>query len=98
VAAGLAARKARDLKVDSFATVVHGAGNGGMPLETAARATMESSILALYRYEQFKEATKSTHQVSACTIVESGPDRASQLEKLAQLARMTGDGGRKCAT
>ena len=91
VAAALAARKARELKADSFATIVHGAGNGGLPLETAARATMESSILALYRYEQFKEATKSNHTVSACTIVEHDAERARQLEQLAELTRVTCD-------
>ena len=42
VAAAIAARKARELKVDSFATIVHGAGSGGLSLETAARATMEA--------------------------------------------------------
>jgi leucyl aminopeptidase len=91
VAAALAARKARDLKADSFATIVHGAGTGGMSLETAARATMESSILALYRYEQFKEATRSNHSVSTCTIVEQDPARAQQLEQLAELAGTTCD-------
>jgi leucyl aminopeptidase len=91
VAAATAARKARELKVDSFATIVHGAGTGGLPLETAARATMESSILALYRYDQFKEATKPTNTVTSCTIVESDPERAKQLESLAETARLTCD-------
>jgi leucyl aminopeptidase len=91
VAAGVAARKARELKVDSFATVVHAAGAGGLPLETAARATMESSILALYRYEQFKESTKSKHTVDACMIVEADAERAGQLESMAELARATCD-------
>ena len=91
VAAALAARKARELKVDSFATIVHGAGAGGLSLETAARATMESSILALYRYEQFKEATKSNHSVGACTIVEQGAERTRALEQQAELARVTCD-------
>jgi leucyl aminopeptidase len=48
VAAATAAQT-RDLKIESFATVVHGAGNGGLTPEAAARATMESSIPALYR-------------------------------------------------
>jgi leucyl aminopeptidase len=91
VAAAIAARKARDLKVDSFATIVHGAGIGGLPLDTAARATMESSILALYRYDQFKEATRPNHSVSACTVVEHDPQRARQLEQFAELARATCD-------
>ena len=91
VAAALAARKARELKVDSFATILHGAGAGGLSLETAARATMESSILALYRYEQFKEATKSNHSVGACTIVEQDAERTRALEQQAELARVTCD-------
>jgi leucyl aminopeptidase len=91
VAAATAARKARELKVDSFATVVHGAGAGGLLLETAARATMESSILALYRYQQFKEATRVKDTVSTCTIVEADADRARQLEQYASLAKATCD-------
>jgi leucyl aminopeptidase len=89
IAAAVAARKARDLKLDGFATIVHGAGVGGLALEAAARATMESSILALYRYEQLKEATKSRHEVSYCTVIEHDADRAQELERYAQLARLT---------
>jgi leucyl aminopeptidase len=91
VASALAARKARDLKVDSFAAVVHDPGTSGLSSEDAARATMESSILALYRYEQFKEATKSRHEVSSCTIVEPDAGRARQFEQTAELARITCD-------
>jgi leucyl aminopeptidase len=91
VAAALAARKARDLKLASFASVVHGADSGAVSADDAARATMESSILALYRYEQFKEATKSRHEVSSCVIVEPDADRARQLESIAELARLTCD-------
>src|SRR5256884_9405394 len=43
VASALAARKARDLKVDSFASVVHDPGTSGLSSEDAARATMERS-------------------------------------------------------
>jgi leucyl aminopeptidase len=89
VAAALAARKARDLNLDSFATIVHGAGVGGLPLDVAARATLESSILALYRYEQFKQATRSRHDLSLCVIVEHDPERVRQLEQHAELARLT---------
>ena len=91
VAAAVAARRARDLKLDSFATIVHGAGTGGLPLDVAVRATMESSILALYRYEQTKESTKSKHEVKSCTVVEGDAERARQLEQYADLARLTCD-------
>ena len=89
VAAAVAARKARDLNVASFATVVHGAGIGGLSTEAAGRATMESSILALYRYDQFKEATRPKHEVSACTVVEQDAERARVFETQAELVRQT---------
>jgi leucyl aminopeptidase len=89
VAAALAARKARDLKLDSFATIVHGAGIGGLNPDAAARATMESSVLALYCYEQFKGATKSKHQVKSITVIEQDAERAKQFEQQAELARLT---------
>ena len=91
VAAAVAARKVRDLKLDSYATIVHGAGIGGFPLDVAARATLESSILALYRYELFKEATKSHHDVGHVTVVEQDAERVRQLEQYAEIARLTCD-------
>ena len=91
VAAAVAARKVRDLKLDSYATIVHGAGIGGFPLDVAARATLESSILALYRYELFKEATKSLHDVGHVTVVEQDAERVRQLEHHAEVARLTCD-------
>jgi leucyl aminopeptidase len=91
IAAALAARKARELRLDSFATIVHGSGADGLPAEVAARATMESSLLSLYRYEQFKESTRSRHDVSACTIVEQDAERAREYERSADLARLTCD-------
>ena len=54
-------------------------------------ASLNCSILALYRYEQFKEATKSRHEVSSCTIVEPDAGRARQFEQTAELARITCD-------
>ena len=89
VAAAVAARKVRDLKLESYATIVHGAGIGGFPLDAAARATMESSVLALYRYELFKEATKSRHDVGHVTVVEQDAERVRQLEQQAEVARLT---------
>src|SRR5207249_2313480 len=91
VAAALAARKARDLKQNEFATIVHGGGIGGLEFDVAARATLESSVLALYRYEQFKEATRSKHEVQAMTVVEQDAERAGRLGTLAELARQTCD-------
>ncbi len=53
-AAATAARKARDLGVKTFATIVHGAGVGGLGPAAAAAALVEGSRLGLYRYEGYR--------------------------------------------
>ena len=49
-AAARAAQRARDLKADRVATILHGAGAGGLTIEEAAQATVEGSLLGLYDY------------------------------------------------
>ena len=41
--------------------------------------------------EQFKEATKSRHEVKSMTVVEQDDSRASQFEQIAELANITCD-------
>jgi leucyl aminopeptidase len=50
-AAATAARKARELGVKRFATIVHGAGIGGQDPGLAAQAVAEGALMGLYRYE-----------------------------------------------
>jgi leucyl aminopeptidase len=89
IAAATAARKARDAKVSSFATIVHGAGVGELDPADAGRVTVEASLLALYRYERFKEATKSKHEVDEMVVVEQDPERARLFEEATGLAVAT---------
>jgi leucyl aminopeptidase len=47
-----AARRARDLGVKRLATIVHGAGIGGVAPRDAAQALVEGAILGLYRFQE----------------------------------------------
>ena len=49
-AAAHAIKKARGLKAGRVASILHGAGAGGLSVEEAAQATTEGSLLALYDY------------------------------------------------
>ncbi len=49
-AAAVAILKARELKADRVASLVHGSGAGGLAVEVAAQAVAEASLLALYSY------------------------------------------------
>jgi len=48
--AARAIQQARDLKAGRTATILHGAGAGGLPIKEAAQAITEGSLLGLYDY------------------------------------------------
>lgn len=53
-AAAAAAKAARQAGARSLATVAHGAGIGGLDAGLAAQATVEGTLLGLYRFEAYK--------------------------------------------
>lgn len=55
-AAARAIQKARDLKASRVATILHGAGAGGLSIEETAQATVEGSLLGLYDYRGQKSS------------------------------------------
>ncbi len=79
-AAAAAARKARDLRVASYATALHGAGAGGLEPAAAAEALAEGSLLALYAYDQFKhERVANGHEVARATVIERDAARLDAI-------------------
>jgi len=71
-AAGVAARRARELGASSVVSVAHGAGVNGLTLGEAAQATVEGTRLGLYRYQ-------ADDGLTAFTLIET---EASKLEAL----------------
>jgi leucyl aminopeptidase len=63
-------KQAHKLKAQNVATIVHGAGVGGLNVQAAAQATVEGSLLALYRYDAAKKEEEPPHAIDALTIVE----------------------------
>ncbi len=55
-ASAAAVKRARDLNAQHVATIVHGAGIGGLDAEAAAQATVEGALLSTYRFDAAKEA------------------------------------------
>lgn len=53
-ASGAAVRKARDLGCKRVATIVHGAGVGGLNAREAAQATAEGAALGTYQFREHK--------------------------------------------
>jgi leucyl aminopeptidase len=69
-AAAAAALKARDLGVQSFSSIVHGAGAGGFDLQEAAQAVVEGTILGLYRYQELKNKPPDRPDLEWFTLVQ----------------------------
>ena len=86
VAGAAAARKARELKLDRYATIVHGAGIGGLDPNDATQAVVEASHLALFTLTDFKSPPeKPPTQVVEMTIVERDAERAERMRAAAEV-------------
>lgn len=84
VASATAARKARDLRVGRYATIVHGAGTGGLDARLAAKTVIEASLLSLYTYHHYKTAPEQPRpKIDEIVVVERDPDRADAIETAA---------------
>lgn len=78
-AAAAAARKARELSAKDVATIVHGAGIGGLAVVEAAQATVEASVLALYRYHAPKQSDEPQNELQSLVVVESDGEKIAEI-------------------
>jgi leucyl aminopeptidase len=69
-AAAAAAKKARELGVKSFSSIVHGAGSGSLEIKDAAQAVVEGTILGLYRYQELKNKPADRPDPEQFTLVQ----------------------------
>ncbi len=91
-AAATAVRRARDLKANHVATIIHGAGIAGLPVAEAAQATVEGTLLALYRYPAPKQRDEPPHEIAELSIVELDTAKLEQIEAGAAAAQAVSDG------
>jgi leucyl aminopeptidase len=85
-AAATAMRRARDLGARTVATIVHGGGVGGLEIAAAAQATVEGSLLALYRFEDFKSEQNGQKPADTLTLVEFDGGKVDEIRKAVQVA------------
>ena len=67
---GKAARAARDMGAKRVASIVHGAGIGGLEPVDAARAAAEGAVLGLYRYLRYS-SEEDGKELDSLTYVEA---------------------------
>jgi leucyl aminopeptidase len=84
--AAAAMRRARDLGARSVATIVHGGGVGGLEMAAAAQATVEGSLLSLYRFGAFKNDQNGREPPEALTLVEFAGEKVAEIRAAVQVA------------
>jgi leucyl aminopeptidase len=91
-AAGTAAKKARDLGVTHLYTIIHGAGIGDVAPELAAEATVEGTLLGLYRFHELKtQLEEARPDLDALTLVELNAARVPALEAGARAGQIVAE-------
>jgi len=81
-AAGRAATRARELGVDDMASVVHGAGAGGLDPAVAAQALVEGTMLANYTYDRYRTRDKSkSKRVKTLIVAEADAKRMPEVKR-----------------
>ncbi len=90
-AAAAAAQKARGLGVNSFSSIVHGGGAGGFPLEAAAQAVVEGTILGLYGYRELKNEPPDRPDPERFTLVQFDPAKVPAVEAGARAGEIAAD-------
>ncbi len=84
-AAAAGIKRARDLNAKRVATIVHGAGIGGLDVTEAAEATILASLLATYRFDAQKKK-EPVNQIETLLIVERDAGRIDAMTSAARVA------------
>lgn len=83
-----ACRSLRKLNCRRIATIVHGAGVGGIEPEVASRAVVEGSFLGLYDFRKYITREPEYQDVEEVLIVEGDKARLQLIEKGCQKGKV----------
>ena len=89
-----ALRAARQVKAKKVATILHGAGAGGLDLSDASQALTEGALIGLYHYEGYKSKNgddKERGSISELVVVERDPQKVRAIQKGIQAGQVVSD-------
>lgn len=85
-AAAAAIKQAKKIKAKTVATIVHGAGLGGLEPEAAAKAVVEGSVLGVYKFSGYaKEKETPDFAVDELVIIDSDAKKIKDFSAGAKL-------------
>jgi leucyl aminopeptidase len=83
------ARHLRDAGVDSYTTIVHGAGIGGFDLRQAAEALVEGALLGTYKFDRYKTEREEDEkrEVERMTVAVKGQEDVAVVREAIRWAQ-----------
>jgi leucyl aminopeptidase len=87
----IALRHLRRLGVKTVATVVHGAGVGGLEPQQCAQAIAEGAVMGVYRFTRHKKKDEDEREIEELTLVEFDRTRAASLRRGVATGRILAD-------
>jgi leucyl aminopeptidase len=83
-----ACRLLRNKDAKKVASILHGAGAGGIEPPRAAQAIAEGAILGLYNFNKHKTKEPDHSEIEELLLVEKGKDKVHALEQGVNLGRV----------
>lgn len=90
-AAACAGRKCQSLKAKKVASILHGAGIGGIGVYECAKATALGTILGTYEYTKLKTENAKQNPIQSFDIVECDENKILDIERGIERAEIIGD-------
>jgi len=82
-------KKAREVKAKTVATILHGAGIGGLDPEEAAKAVVEGAVLGIYKFSGYaKEKEEPDFEVESLSLIECDKGKIPAIKRGAELGRI----------
>ena len=81
-------RSLRRLNCKHIATIVHGAGAGGLEPRVAAQAITEGTLMGLYTFRKYNTKAQEYEDVAELVIVEHDKERQQEMEEGCRIGRI----------
>ena len=91
-----ACRRLREVGVSTAATIVHGAGVGGMDASAAGQAVAEGALLGLYRFDKYKSLDDGGPALDELVIVEFDGDKVGDIRSGVQKGVLLAESANLC--
>ena len=86
----------RKIEVKDVATIVHGAGIGGLEPRSAAQAMAEGALLGLYRFDKYKSGGEEKQDIETMRVVEFDASKIPDIEAGLDTGAMLAQAANRC--